>query len=165
MVNADLRGTSVQCGATNWAGLGKGTWLFWLQDIRAVQGLLLTITGQQGSSEGLWYLQELCVLWMYPGEACIGNTSSSRDVARAGWWSRDLFLRNDLSRGVLRAPLVRFLGEVEGVLSQSLLRGCHHSHRYLKNLSPALAVRQHSSLQCAHLPSCVLQWSSASLTF
>lgn len=162
MVNTGLRGTSVQCGATNWASSGKGTWLL----TAGHQSCARTSANRHRATRNLRGLvMPSGTVWVVSVSWGNVHMSGSRDVARAGGWSRDLFWRNDFSEGVLWALLIRFLREDEGVLSQSLLLGCHHSHRYLENLSPAFRLSKEESLQCTHLSSCVLQWCSASLTF
>lgn len=162
MVNIGLRGTSVQCGATDWASSGKGTWLL----TAGHQSCARTSANRHRATRNLRGLvMPSGTVWVVSVPWGNVHMSGSRDVARAGGWSRDLFWRNDFSEGVLWALLIRFLREDEGVLSQSLLLGCHHSHRYLENLSPAFRLSKEESLQCTHLSSCVLQWCSASLTF
>lgn len=161
MVNTGLRGTSVQCGATNWASSGKGTWLL----TAGHQSCARTSANQHRATRNLRGLvMPSGTVWVVSVPWGNVHMSGSRDVARAGGWSRDLFWRNDFSEGVLWALLIRFLREDEGVLSQSLLLGCQHSHRYLENLSPALAVQRrvsavHTSAQlCAPVMLCLFNF-------
>lgn len=53
--------------------LRQGMWLCGLQDIRAVQGCLLTGTGWQGASVLL--LETLCILSISPGAVHTGTVS------------------------------------------------------------------------------------------